>query len=656
MSLQSKSGLKLTSVIVAALFTLGFAPVPRTLALLAPQVLALPAPPVSQSPSSVERLDYERLFRLARNLLLRSHVREFLRTELSDLLFVRPLVLAPVAIPDINANPARAMSNANGDANVLNRLRALSEVQLISLLQEEPSLWPEIEAYVEATPENLARLAKDSPEFATVDALRSDLRRKLRALFRLPSSKERMQRFVDPAQPLLLESPDVGPGYTEARFYANHLRYENERFLPADDLEKVWVDFIQGAKSQVALNVFDFDLMSVADALIDARLRGVEARVGIDASVIKQRPEVKAVYEKLLAGGVKVTAVESVGLNHQKMAARDWGNRASAAVLFSSGNLTQSCIGATGDLGPNGSASPYSIPNANHVFTMRSWVLAQLLNHELTKTIDLKLKGTTGDRAYPLSGSYQIRGEGDSYLLISFSPGGGLADINEHIIARTIFQTSGPVRMAQFAFSSAKVEDALFDRARREIAANGNFDFRSVGDKPFALAFWSMFLKISGLTLPTVEKAMKQVGGEAATGEFEKAIELGTAEPLVPSSRLYQPMANDRWAGLLGDRIQSFHDSIRVAPAVYGTHMVNGVQVTSKIHHKMILTGPALITGSFNFSESALKNQEYIMVIVDPYFKAKAEAMFDGLWRQTTPALSVERQALKRNGLNSSAR
>src|SRR5687768_16047420 len=119
----------------------------------------------------------------------------------------------------------------------------------------------------------------------------------------------------------------------------------NGTLMRPHNLIDVWRQFILSAQKEIILNVFDFDLEEVADALIEQAHKGLYVQVGIDKkSVINVRPEVKAVADRLAENGVKVTGVLPVGLNHQKITAIDWSNPKRAAVLFSSGNLTRSCM------------------------------------------------------------------------------------------------------------------------------------------------------------------------------------------------------------------------------------------------------------------------------------------------------------------------
>lgn len=427
--------------------------------------------------------------------------------------------------------------------------------------------------------------------------------------------------------------PPAGkPGYSDVKVFVNHSYYLDGRLLPKDDMLAAWTAFIRRAKKEIILNVYDFDLLSVAEVLVQKARSGVRVQVGIDKGVVDARPEVKKVYDYLKAGGVSVTAVHSVGLNHQKVTAIDWSDKEAAAVLFSSGNLTSSCIEPDGDLKGLSPLPAVSVPNANHLITMKSWILSNLIRHELTKTIDEKflLRG----RQYPLNGSYQVTGPGvnpqvlEAYpepsILITFSPNGGLKNINKNLIAHILRREKGSVRMIQFAFSSPDVEQALLFRAQQDIQATGNFDFMSVGDTPFNMREWSRFLIMSGMKLD-----------------------------ITPTTKLYSDDVNGSWWKGIGEaQIKSLRKKIFNAPAVYGEHhlKINGqsFKATGKIHHKILATPNFAIVGtSFNFSKGAESNNEQLLIFRDRKMSKIVDGMLKHLVNGSKGTVAAE--ALRRN-------
>lgn len=412
-------------------------------------------------------------------------------------------------------------------------------------------------------------------------------------------------KVVDPTKHTRLIPPPGLPGYSDMKLYVNHPYYQNGALVKATNLIEVWRKFILSAEKEIILNVFDFDLEEVADALIEQAHRGLYVQVGIDKkSVIDVRAEVKAVSDRLRDNGVKVTGVVPVGLNHQKITAIDWSNPKKASVLFSSGNLTRSCLEPQGDLKGTVPLPKESVPNANHFITMKSWLLANLVHHELTKTLspEYLLRG----KAYPLNGSYQVTGPGvDPYtfeaypepsLTISFTPGGGMKSVNKNMIAHFLKREKGRIRMLQFAYSSEEVDKALLWRAESDYQKNKNFDFLSVGDTPFAMREWSRFLIMSG---------MKRV------------------EDPTTKKKTYLEDPQNPWVKSLGDaKINDIQKKVFIAPKVYGNNWatVNGkkVKVNAKIHHKILATENYAIMGtSFNFSEGAESNNEQILVFRD---------------------------------------
>lgn len=483
------------------------------------------------------------------------------------------------------------------------------------------------EKNIKTIPENyvVERLA-DDPDF--LNKTREQLIAELDATIPKP---------LDPTTHTRLLPPPGMPGYSEMKLYVNHPYYMGSKLVPATNLIEEWKKFIRTAQKEIILNVFDFDLEEVADELIALAKRGVDVQVGIDKkSVIDVRAEVKAVHDKLVANGVKVTGVLPVGLNHQKITAIDWSIPKKASVLFSSGNLTRSCLEPEGDLKGTKPLPKESVPNANHFITMKSWVLANLVQHELTKTLnpDYLLRG----RDYPINGSYQVTGPGvnpqtfEAYpepsLTISFTPGGGMKSINKNLIAHFIKRETGRIRMLQFAYSSNEVDKALLFRAEQDYQVDNKFDFLSVGDTPFAMMEWSKFLEMSGI------KRINE--GEGKTKKVTYSVDPENA-----------------WNLSLGEELMNdVRKKVYIAPKIYGNNSVKiegkGTKVNAKIHHKILATENYAIVGtSFNFSEGAESNNEQILVFRD---KKLADAV-DGMVRylvKDSPG-TVSKEAERRN-------
>ncbi|MBC7693119.1 MAG: hypothetical protein H7222_15250 [Methylotenera sp.] len=571
--------------------------------------------PASGATSGSTAASYEKMLDLTNQVMTRKLARDFLNDAFKE---------------ELTVNAAEATKYGFSGAAV----KSLTETQFMMLLQENPDHWGDIEKYLASIP------AKPTPQqIKDLAAQRTAYRKQFKAMINSSSVLENFKKKNNVFDPFVMETADGSPGYSNLQIFVDHPSIDRNGVThDPENLRQVWVDFINSAKNELILNVFDFDLMVLADALIDRantraqdKKSNITVQVGIDKNVIATRPEVQAVFNKLLNGGVKVTAVDSVGLNHQKLIAIDWSVAGKGRVLMSSGNATQSCIGPEGDqvLATAPARSPYSIPNANHVMTMDSPMISLVIHHELTKTLDAKylLRGNE----YPLSGTYKVYGEaspvhtGRRSVVLAFTPNGGLDNINANFIGRAIRTTTGPIRMAQFAFSSKDVEAALLDRAKADVSKPGGiFDFQSVGDTPFAMQDWSIFLDMTGMQLDRKRK---------------------------PDPYFFK--TSDPFLAVLGaKRDTAFRESIRIAPAQYGTHGSvdqNGAkaELTSKIHHKVIILGDYTITGSFNFSEGAESNQEYITLWDDERVNTRAKSFFDWLYKNSASSVSAE--ALKRN-------
>ncbi|MFC6023565.1 phospholipase D-like domain-containing protein [Plantactinospora solaniradicis] len=141
----------------------------------------------------------------------------------------------------------------------------------------------------------------------------------------------------------------------------------------ADDLEQVVVDFIGGARESLDIAVQELDSEPIAQAILDARFRGVDVRMVLEQDYLRTaklprvttragEPEADArhrvqwepepgtrslepnrrIVAALLRCNVDVKADYNPAIFHQKFAVRDYRQRAGAraAVLSGSANFT----------------------------------------------------------------------------------------------------------------------------------------------------------------------------------------------------------------------------------------------------------------------------------------------------------------------------
>lgn len=516
--------------------------------------------------------------------------------------------------------------------SVTQQKNPLTQSQVVFLLKKNPH-------YIELLERTLQKLddaRAASPE--AYDAYLLEVKTQLKTIVQTPEFAAQLAQYESPSSPVTMDLPGDAPGYRAMKLFINHPHLKdasnpNGRILPADDLRKVVVDFIAGAEQEIWYNVFDFDLKVIAEALRNQHLKkGVKVTGGIDAGTIATRPEVQAIFDDLSAlesEKFKTVAVKSVGLNHQKIILRDpFGPK--AAVLFLSGNFTQSCIGPEGDLValPPEKRNEFSIPNANHALLILGSLPAQATQAELKKTLEHKIRGQS---QYPISGSYKILGAKKNakdeapYIVLSFSPNGGEGDVNKSIYVPLIQNSKGSIEAVHFAFSSKQIQNALIEKAARDMKEKGQFEFRSVGDTPFAMREWSAFLLLSGLK-KDLDSGKYLTDGEA---------------PILQS------------LGAVG--VTDLQDKIRTAPAVYGERHFrledgSSVKTTAKIHHKVFIfpeDSLAILGTSFNPSENAESNNEQIVIVKDTTIVKQARGLFGYLYKESPR--SVTQEANKRN-------
>lgn len=570
-------------------------------------------------PVSAESLDprfnYVEMFELTREVMTRKPARQFLDSVMKDQLKVNPELATKYGFTATS-------------------VKGFTETQMMTLLQEVPSIRDDIRKYLKEVPADADKIVNSE----ALKTLRASWREKFKKLSENTELLEKFFQKNNPLEPFIMELAPGKKGYGKFMTYVTHPYYYKvdgvDRLHPPDNAVQAIIDAINSAEKEIRFNVFDFDLDSIADALIAAHNRGVDVMGGIDKGVIEMRPEVKKIYDRLVAAGIPMQAVDSVGLNHQKLITINWSVPGKGKVIMSEGNFTSSCLSPGGDLSGTALHSADSVPNANMVNIVESDELALVVHHELTKTIDPRyaLRGNE----YPISGAYKLFGETPvgkkaRWLTIAFTPNGALDSVSQNFIGRAIISVPGPVSMSQFAASSKIVEEALFAHALSEKAAGREFIFKSIGDTPFALQYWSIFLDMSGYSLdPNTPK------------ETRKYVKI--------------PDSENKWLEALGpDNYEKLKQSIRIAPKVYGTHFLKtlegSVEITAKDHHKLYIIGEPpnqiAIFGSFNTSEGAEKNQEYIIALYDEELSEKMQGIVR--WLSENSERSVTEEVTRRN-------
>jgi hypothetical protein len=510
--------------------------------------------------------------------------------------------------------------------------KGLSEHQILAILQNSPELTSRVQTY-------LAKVNANNLLNADIVALRKTMQTEFEDFLKnKPELLERLRVLSDQTQAFVIQTPNEKSAISEIDVFVNHPRIEAGKTIPAEDLKLTVKEFIGGAKTEIWANFFDFDLMDVAEKFAEKATQGVAVNVGIDANVITARPQVKAVadyLESFRSKGLDLVPINSVGLNHMKIIVRD-PNGPNAAVLLLSGNLTQSCIGKEGDLVdlPESIRPKESVPNANHTVLIKGSIPAIFARHHLVKVLKMGMRGQSG---FPIGGAYKFYSKPTPtanvktpWMILSFSPNGGMGDINNDILKQLLLTTTGPVRFLQFAFSSKVVTDAAALRIQREkMAAQAKGysytpDFGAVGDAVFAMREFSSLLTMSGM-----QKSLEtNIYSEDLSNPFAKA--------LTPAE------------------LQKTRSQMLAAPTLYSERSVtvNGQSypLTSKIHHKIMIVSDWFITvagTSFNFSVNAESNNEQIAIFRDEKVARIITGAYE--WLKANSRGTVYELATKRN-------
>ncbi|MCM2282948.1 MAG: hypothetical protein NDI61_13995 [Bdellovibrionaceae bacterium] len=539
------------------------------------------------------------------------------------------------------------------------RMSGLALSQVVFILLHAKNHWADIELYFQQVPIAQA----EDPEVRAI-------REKFRAMFdrftQDPHIVAKLKTQNNPTQPLEVTASNGAPGFSSIDMFVNHPILQNPNdldspALPASDLHQLVINFIAEAKTEIRANVFDFDSQEIGDAFLAASRRGVSTHVGVDMGVFHERPEVQAVVEKMTGLSkaeilaqieaqpnqsvilsspsnpkMTLTLVSSVGLNHQKAIVSDVADPQNAKTLLLSGNFTYSCLHPNGDAAtlPVKLRPPDAIPNANHAILLKGQLPAVVVEQELRKTLDY---GVRGESQYPLGGAFRISGPMDpatgkpTSIILTFSPNGGLGDINRDILARLLRATHGPMVSAQFAFSSEILTSEIVARSLREFRTGTPTPFRSVGDPPFAMREWSGFLALSGWSRDITTQVYSDVS--------QKPDAL-----IAPLISAFSTEDLSRW-----------RESIRVGSRAYGErHEIlpdgRSFKLSAKLHHKVWAFPDEYISvvgTSFNPSANAEKNNEQILIVYSSNILNITMSMFGYLYREARGSVAAE--AMRRN-------
>ncbi len=203
---------------------------------------------------------------------------------------------------------------------------------------------------------------------------------------------------------------------------------------------------IQDARLTVDMALYDLDLWSIRDALLDAHRRGVTVRVVAESDNLDE-PE----FEALIAGGIPVLGDRREGLMHHKFVVID-----RLEVWTGSMNFTLNGV----------------YRNDNNLVRIRSARLAEDYLTEFEEMFSADRFGSLSlaDTPYPAITVSEVP------LEVYFSPDDGVAARLVELIA----DAEQRVDFLAFSFTADPIADALLDQARQGVMVSGVFEARQV--------------------------------------------------------------------------------------------------------------------------------------------------------------------------------
>jgi hypothetical protein len=562
--------------------------------------------------------DYSRMLRITREMLTQDQVVDFLSET-----FKEELASFPLPHMDQVDVPKEAR-------------RTMTDTQFLMLLHKNPSLMDLCDEYLDLIRgKNIDRL-KEQREYFKESFMK--------LIDKLELRKD-LEKYASPLEPFVFKTKTQRAGYKNMKLFVNHKIKVKGQIRQTDNLIDILTNFIRGTKKEFMMNVFDFDIVEIADEIIALCKSGKTVHVGIDKGTIEHREAVKKVFNKMRRHCKNIVAVDAVGLNHQKMFVRDWSLGSDAEVIFSSGNVTYSGLSITGDLfgdnlqkyleglgeNPQELLKPKNDeklrqllpkkarPNANHFVMIDGELPALVAHHNMSLSLVHKVRGSE----FPLSGVFKIDGafnKGASSrdrIYIAFTPRGGLKNVNMNVLGALLERNEGTYYLSQFAISSKDFAKQMLRSFQRDLDKAIVPKIVAVGDGPFSVREWSLYMWLNGFERKTIEVTNPE-------GEIVKV-------------KIYVEDPKNEVRLLLGEHFEKFTEGITIAnPIKFGEEHIKAadksIKLTSKLHHKLVGRGDAFSLGSsFNISDGAESNTEQILIVIDEDMVPYAEGIITTL-------------------------
>ncbi len=213
-------------------------------------------------------------------------------------------------------------------------------------------------------------------------------------------------------------------------------------------VEQLLLDLLRRSQQTLDVAIYDIDLESVTDALVQAAERGVRVRMVVESEQMRsQQATKKAAVEKLLGAGIPLVADRPNGLMHNKFTVADgrWVQTGSWNYTFSE-----------------------TYRNNNNAIVIESQELAANYTAEFEKMFERRLFGPAKTRGVPHPILSLAGARTENY----FSPG----DRSAGQVIRWIGSAQQQVHFLAFSFTQDGIGDAMAARFRSGIPVRGVFE------------------------------------------------------------------------------------------------------------------------------------------------------------------------------------
>lgn len=244
--------------------------------------------------------------------------------------------------------------------------------------------------------------------------------------------------------------PELSTGAFQVFFTTPYLVYPDERSnRTPPPFEQTLLADIEHAQTQVDVAAFEYNLESVAEALLHAHQRGVTVRLALDRENLED-PDDAAWAGQMEEAGIPISWEDSTAFLHSKFAIID-----STIVWMGSWNFTNN-----GTYRNNNNLLRFTIP-----------AIVENYQTEFSQMFDEELFGNDKEPRTP----HPLIEVDGTRIENYFSPNDGVA---EHVVAR-VQSAQHSIRFLTFSYTDDATAEAMLERHAAGVTVQGVFETRN---------------------------------------------------------------------------------------------------------------------------------------------------------------------------------